>query len=126
MRGRLLGALGALALAGCGGVQVQGFVRDEATGEPLPGAEVRVGEARTASSLTGFYELEVDPRDGRPQPLTVRRAGYHTSSVLVPFSPEARAVHGDLELRRREPRQDEAVAPELEDTAQEGPEQDAY
>lgn len=104
--GRVLGVVAALALAGCGGVQVRGVVRDEATGQPLPGAAVRVGSETTTSDLRGFYEVEVDPHRGRPQLVTAHKAGYWRCSLLAPFDPDARRVYRDVELRAREPQGD--------------------
>lgn len=80
---RLMTGLLVLAAAGCGGVDVQGIVRDERTGEPLPGATVKIGEEEATTDYRGFYELEVDEEEA--QQLSVDKQGYRQFSEDVSF-----------------------------------------
>lgn len=80
---RLMSALLVLAAAGCGSVDVQGIVRDERTGEPLPGATVRIGDEEATTDYRGFYELSVDPGDARE--LSVEKPGYRSFNEDVSF-----------------------------------------
>ncbi len=92
---RLMSALLVLAAAGCGGVDVQGIVRDERTGEPLPGATVRIGEEEATTDYRGFYELSVDPEEARQ--LSVDKAGYREFSEDVTFE-DVEEVIQDIDL----------------------------
>ncbi|MCO5171135.1 MAG: carboxypeptidase-like regulatory domain-containing protein [Planctomycetes bacterium] len=100
---RLIGILTVLFFAGCGGMDVRGIVRDESTGEPLPGATVRIGERSTTTDLTGYYNLEVDGRDD-PQQIHVQKAGYEAFSEQVTFDRDADEIYHDIELRSAEER----------------------
>ncbi|MCO5167132.1 MAG: carboxypeptidase-like regulatory domain-containing protein [Planctomycetes bacterium] len=91
---RLWSALLVLAAAGCGGVDVQGIVRDERTGEPLPGATVRIGDEETSTDYRGFYELRV-PEDR--QQLQVEKEGYEPYTEDVRFQGIDQAIQ-DVDL----------------------------
>jgi hypothetical protein len=93
---RLCGALLALAMAGCSGVDVQGIVRDERTGEPLPGAKVMIGDEETATDYRGFFELEVD--EDEASEMRVNKSGYETYSDSVSFEEDIDEVIQDVEL----------------------------
>lgn len=62
-------------MAGCAEVEMRGLVTDENTGQPLPGATVRVGDRSTTTDLTGHYEFEVDESEN-PKQIMVHRPGY--------------------------------------------------
>lgn len=111
---RLCSALLVLAAAGCGSVDVQGIVRDERTGEPLPGATVRIGDDETETDYRGFYELSVDEDEAKE--LSVDKPGYRAFSEDVSFegveeviqdvdlAPQGRALEGQSQgLDRQEP-----------------------
>lgn len=72
----------ATLLGGCGlkggspGPTVVGSVRDSATGEPLAGATVTIGEASTTTLENGTFMLH-GLKPGL-QPVTVRKTGYKT------------------------------------------------
>ncbi|MCW8140588.1 MAG: carboxypeptidase regulatory-like domain-containing protein [Planctomycetota bacterium] len=99
---RLLSALLVLAAAGCGGTEVQGIVRDERTGEPLPGATVRIGDDETSTDYRGFYELRV--RDDRQQ-LQVEKEGYEPYTEDVRFEGIDQAIQ-DVDLSPHGTQQD--------------------
>jgi hypothetical protein len=71
----------AATVAGCSNVELQGIVRDQSTGDPLPGATVRVGEDETETDYRGFYELEVDEEEARE--IMVDKTGYESFSQPV-------------------------------------------
>jgi hypothetical protein len=93
---RLCSALLVLAMAGCSGVDVQGIVRDERTGEPLPGAKVMIGDEETATDYRGFFELEVD--EDEASEMRVNKSGYSTYSESVSFEEDMDEVIQDVEL----------------------------
>ena len=90
----------ALSVAGCSAIDVKGIVRDERTGEPLPGAAVQIGDESTTTDLTGYYELEVSENDGDPQSVNVSKAGYSGFSEQVSFDEGADEVFQDIELQK--------------------------
>lgn len=73
------GVFGALSFAGCSGTEVQGIVREEATGEPLSGATVRVGDETVRTDEGGVFEVEVD--DDAPALIEVEAVGYEPQQV---------------------------------------------
>lgn len=93
---RLCSALLVLAMAGCGGVDVQGIVRDERTGEPLPGAKVMIGEEETATDYRGFFELEVD--EDEASQMRVNKSGYESYTESMTFEEDMDEVIQDVEL----------------------------
>jgi hypothetical protein len=93
---RLCSALLVLAMAGCSGVDVQGIVRDERTGEPLPGATVKIGDEETATDYRGFFELEVD--EDEASKMHVNKSGYETYTESVSFDDDMDEVIQDVEL----------------------------
>lgn len=97
---RLIGLAALVFAAGCSQIDVKGIVREEGTGEPLPGAAIRVGEHSTTTDLTGYYELEVDEEDGEPQQVHVTKAGYEAYSEQVSFDEDADEVFQDIELQK--------------------------
>lgn len=97
---RLIGLVALVFAAGCSQIDVKGIVREEGTGEPLPGASIRVGEHTTTTDLTGFYELEVDEEDGEPQQVHVTKSGYEAYSEQVSFDEDADEVFQDIELQK--------------------------
>lgn len=97
---RKLCALGTIVLlAGCGTVDVRGFVRDEETGEPLPGATVRVGDDEAQTDAGGFYEIEVD-EDEDEQRMYVSKQGYTATSSSLEIDDDDNEIHKDLRLER--------------------------
>lgn len=99
---RLIGLLALVFAAGCAEVEMRGIVRDEATGEPLPGATVRVGDRSTTTDLTGYYDLEVDESD-EPQQIFVDKSGYSPFSEQVNISDETGdEVFQDVELKKQQ------------------------
>jgi uncharacterized membrane protein len=90
----------ALGVAGCSAIDVKGIVRDDKTGEPLPGAAVQIGDETTRTDLTGYYELEVSENDGDPQAVHVTKAGYSGFSEQVAFDEDADEVFQDIELKK--------------------------
>jgi len=97
---RLIGWVALVFAAGCSQIDVKGIVREEGTGEPLPGAAIRVGEHTTTTDLTGYYELEVDEEDGEPQQVHVTKAGYEAFSEQVAFDEDADEIFQDIELQK--------------------------
>jgi hypothetical protein len=97
---RLIGLAALVFAAGCSQIDVKGIVREEGTGEPLPGAAIRVGEHTTTTDLTGYYELEVDEEDGEPQQVHVTKSGYEAYSEQVSFDEDADEVFQDIELQK--------------------------
>jgi hypothetical protein len=93
---RLCSALLVLAMAGCSGVDVQGIVRDERTGEPLPGAKVMIGDEETATDYRGFFELEVD--EDEASEMRVNKSGYESYTESVSFEEDMDEVIQDVEL----------------------------
>ena len=93
----------ALALAGCGSTQVQGFVRDATTHEPLYGAHLAIDDETATTDFQGRYALGIDDSDA-PRRVHVQRHGYRSQSLLVPFDPDLDHVYRDLELQPRETR----------------------
>ena len=89
-------------IAGCGGMEVSGVVRDQATGEPLPGATVRIGEEVTHTDLGGSYQLEVDADDDEPVRVHADKAGYRAKSDLMMIDDDADRMFRDVELRKQE------------------------
>lgn len=102
MKRFLCAAALALGVAGCSAIDVKGIVRDERTGEPLPGAAVQIGDETTTTDLTGYYELEVSENDGDPQSVNVSKAGYAGFSEQVSFDEDADQVFQDIELQKVE------------------------
>lgn len=100
MKRVLCAAALALGLGGCSAIDVKGIVRDEDTGEPLPGAAVRIGDESTTTDLTGYYELEVDEEDGEPQQVHVTKSGYTGFAEQVAFDEDADEVFQDVELKK--------------------------
>lgn len=96
-------ALVALAFAaGCAEVEMRGIVREEGSGEPLPGATVRVGDRSTTTDLTGYYNLEVDESD-EPKQIFVDKAGYQPFTEQVSIDDdEIDEVFQDIELKKEE------------------------
>lgn len=101
---RLIGLLTTVFFVGCGGMDVRGIVRDEGTGEPLPGATVRIGDRSTTTDLTGYYNIEVDGGDD-PQQIHVQKAGYEAFSEQVTFDRDADEIYHDIELRSAQERE---------------------
>lgn len=99
-------AIGVLLLAGCGGVEVRGFVRDGVTGEPLPGAEIRVDGETTHTDSAGHYATEVDV--GEPHHVYVASPGYHPESAFVVAEGKGRYVHDLYLIPASLPRTEEA------------------
>lgn len=99
---RKLGALALMALAGCGSIDVRGFVRDEDTGEPLPGANIRIGDEETRSDEGGFYEMSIDDDDDDTQRVYVSKSGYEATSEKLEFDDDDDEVHKDLRLQKSE------------------------
>jgi uncharacterized membrane protein len=98
---RKLAALVVVALAGCGSIDVRGFVRDEDTGEPLPGATVRVGDEETQTDQGGFYELSVDDDDDTRR-MYVSKSGYEARSESLEFDDDDEEFHKDFRLQKRD------------------------
>lgn len=71
------------------GVTLVGFVRDT-MGQPLRGAEVRVGEHYDLSAADGRFMLEGVVGDTLQ--LVVRRIGYLPAEVLLALEPDVRGV----------------------------------
>lgn len=101
MRRWMIGIATVMTVAGCGGLEVAGIVRDERTGEPLPGATVTIGEESTRTDVGGGYELEVDADDDEPMHVYVSKEGYASHSGLVTMSEDEDRVVHDLELESR-------------------------
>lgn len=98
---RKLCALGTIVLmAGCGNIDVRGFVRDDETGEPLPGATVRVGDDESQTDAGGFYEIEVDDDDEDQRKMYVSKQGYEASSASLEVDDDDNEIHKDLRLTR--------------------------
>lgn len=93
-------ALVTVVLAGCGGTEVKGIIRDEDSGEPLPGAIVRMGDESTRTGPGGFYELEVDVDDDEPAQVMVGAPGYEPKSMLVTIDDDNDIVYSDIELKK--------------------------
>lgn len=85
----------AATAAGCSNVEVQGIVRDQATGDPLPGATVRVGEDMTETDYRGFYEIEVD--EDKAREIMVDKTGYESYSQPVELTGVDQVIQ-DVEL----------------------------
>lgn len=93
------------AVAGCGGVEVSGIVRDRDTGAPLPGAIVGIGDAVTRTDQGGNYELEVDlDEDDRPVRAYANAPGYMPSTEFMSVQEGREEIFRDFELERRERR----------------------
>ena len=108
---RLIAFLTLALTAGCADIQMRGIVREEGTGEPLPGATVRVGDKTTTTDLTGYYNLEVDESDDTKQ-IFVDKAGYVPFSEQVTLSgDDIKEMFQDIELRKREKAQDPDRSP---------------
>jgi hypothetical protein len=99
---RKLCALALVALAGCGSVDVRGFVRDEDTGEPLPGATVRIGDDETQTDQGGFYEISIDDDDDDTPRMYVSKSGYEARSESIEFDDDDEEFHKDLRLQKRD------------------------
>lgn len=97
---RLCGALAVVFAAGCSAIDVKGVVREEGTGQPLPGAAVMIGDESTTTDIRGFYHLEVDENDGEPQNMHVQKAGYNAFSEQVSFDEDADEILQDIELQK--------------------------
>lgn len=93
-------ALLSVVLAGCGGTEVKGIIRDEDSGEPLPGAIVRMGDESTRTGPGGFYELEVDVDDDEPAQVMVGAPGYEPKAMLVTIDDDNDIVYSDIELKK--------------------------
>lgn len=92
-------------VAGCGGVEVSGIVRDRETGEPLPGAIVGIGDAVTRTDGGGNYELEVDlDDDDRPVRAFANAPGYQSSTEFMGSHDDRDEVYRDFELSKNEAR----------------------
>lgn len=99
---RLIAVLALAASAGCADIEMRGIVRDEGTGEPLPGATVRVGDSSTTTDRTGYYSLEVDESD-EPKQIFVDKAGYEPFTEQVTLDDvESDEVFQDIELKKRQ------------------------
>lgn len=96
---RLCSAL-LLLVAGCSHVEVQGIVRDQATGDPLPGATVRIGADMTSTDYRGYYEMEVDKEP--QQPLLVDKPGYEAFRQDVELEGVEQVIH-DVNLNPQLP-----------------------
>lgn len=99
----MIGRLGAAALltvvlAGCGGTEVRGFVREEGTGEPLRGATVKVGDETARTDESGFFELETDV--GQASRLEVEAPGYEPKVVNVAADADLDTIISDVELAK--------------------------
>jgi outer membrane receptor protein involved in Fe transport len=55
--------------------QIFGIIKDEETGEPLVGASVRSGKAKTISDASGSYKISIEAGDAT---LTISFIGYKT------------------------------------------------
>jgi hypothetical protein len=93
-------ALLSVVLAGCGGTEIKGIVRDEESGQPLPGAIVRIGDETTRTGAGGFYELDVDVEDHEPAQVMVGAAGYEPNSMIVTFDEDQDTVYSDIDLKK--------------------------
>jgi hypothetical protein len=101
---RMLGVLGLLLLAGCSDVPVRGFVRDDTTGAPLPGATVRVGDEETKSDSNGFYSIDVDDDEDAAQRMYVTHEGYVPATQRVKVEDDDQdEVHMDVGLQKAGP-----------------------
>lgn len=90
----------AMLAAGCGGTEkVQGVVHDESTGDPLPGAAVKVGDATTTADAAGFYVIEVEELDEGEDVMIIEAYGYERRVVPV----DLEDTEGDLYHHRLTP-----------------------
>ena len=109
--GRLLipGLIGTI-VAGCGGVEVSGIVRDRDTGEPLPGAIVGIGDQVTRTDPGGNYALEVDiDDDERPVRAFANAPGYRASTEFMGAQGDRDEMYRDFELTKRPDRQQQEL-----------------
>lgn len=101
MIGRLsAAALLSVVLAGCGGTEVRGVVRDQDSGQPLQGAVVQVDDQSTRTDPGGFYKLEIDIEDDEPAQFMVNAPGYEQKSILANFDEDQDTVYSDIELKK--------------------------
>lgn len=99
---KLIALVAVAFAAGCAEVEMRGIVREEGSGEPLPGATVRVGDRSTTTDLTGYYDLEVDESD-EPKQIFVDKAGYEPFTEQVTIDDdEIDEVFQDIELKKQE------------------------
>lgn len=99
---RLIAVLALAFSAGCAEIEMRGIVREEGSGEPLPGATVRVGDRSTTTDLTGYYNLEVDESD-EPKQIFVDKAGYEPFTEQVTLDDdETDEVFQDIELKKQQ------------------------
>jgi hypothetical protein len=99
-------ALLSVVLAGCGGTEIKGIVRDEESGEPLPGAIVRVGDETTRTGVGGFYDLEVDVDDDEPAQMSIGAPGYAPKSMIMSIDEDQETVYSDIGLKKEFSRQE--------------------
>ncbi len=103
---RLIASLAVLFAAGCAEIEMRGIVREEGSGEPLPGATVRVGDRSTTTDLTGYYNLEVDESDD-PKQIFVDKAGYEPFTEQVTLDDDdVEEVFQDIELKKESTQRD--------------------
>lgn len=105
-RSSLMAALLSVALAGCGGTEIKGIIRDEESGQALPGAVVRVADETTRTGEGGFYELDVDLDDDEPAQVTVNAPGYEPRSMMVSFDEDQDTVYSDVGLKKEASRRE--------------------
>jgi len=87
-------ALGAMITGGCASYAVHGSVRDKATGNPISGAGVTLGEKNATTGAAGAYELK-DVKLAPNSTMIVNAPGY-----FLLKEPIARQAHEGHELTR--------------------------
>lgn len=96
---RLIACVALALAAGCAEVEMRGMVRDRSTGEPLPGATVRVGDRSTTTDITGAYEFDVDESD-KPKEVFVHKPGYEAYVEGIDITEDrADEMNVDFELQ---------------------------
>mgnify|MGYP001261763372 CR=1 FL=1 len=99
---KLIAFLALAFTAGCAEVEMRGIVREQGSGEPLPGATVRVGDRSTTTDLTGYYNLEVDESD-EPKQIFVDKAGYESFTEQVTIDDDdMEEIFQDIELKKEQ------------------------
>lgn len=102
-------------VAGCGGVEVSGIVRDRDTGDPLPGAIVGIGDQVTRTDPGGNYALEVDiDDDERPVRAFANAPGYRSSTEFMGAQDDRDELYRDFELTKRADRQQQELQEQQE------------